>query len=167
MASFHTKTFKKHDDYTTPKSAWEAISHFIPKDKIIWEGFFCKENPVSGKYLEELGFKVIHKNIDFFKHNEGDIVISNPPFSIKKETLTYLKKIDKPFILLMPSSTLNTQYIRNLFTEQEIKIIIPRKRIQFIKIIDGKALNTNKCNFDCFYFCYKIDNVKNQINWLK
>ena len=25
-----------HDDYMTPKSAWENIKHIIPKDKIIW-----------------------------------------------------------------------------------------------------------------------------------
>jgi len=40
MAGFHTKTFLKHDDYMTPKTAWEAIQNFIPKDKIIWEAFY-------------------------------------------------------------------------------------------------------------------------------
>ena len=39
MASFHTKTFQKHDDYMTPKSAWEDIKKYIPTDKIIWEAF--------------------------------------------------------------------------------------------------------------------------------
>jgi len=33
MASFHTKTFITHDDYMTPKYAWENIQHLIPKDK--------------------------------------------------------------------------------------------------------------------------------------
>jgi hypothetical protein len=33
MAGFHTKTFLKHDDYMTPKYAWEDIKHIIPKDK--------------------------------------------------------------------------------------------------------------------------------------
>lgn len=27
----------KYDCYRTPKSAWESIQHFIPKDKKIWE----------------------------------------------------------------------------------------------------------------------------------
>jgi len=40
MAGFHTKTFIKHDDYMTPKYAWENIKHFIPKDKVIWEAFW-------------------------------------------------------------------------------------------------------------------------------
>ena len=39
MASFHTKTFTKHDNYMTPKHAWENIKEYIPKDKVIWEAF--------------------------------------------------------------------------------------------------------------------------------
>ena len=40
MAGFHTKTFAKHDSYMTPKSAWENIKEYIPKDKVIWEAFY-------------------------------------------------------------------------------------------------------------------------------
>ena len=40
MAGFHTKTFIKHDDYMTPKYAWENIEHIIPNDKVIWEAFY-------------------------------------------------------------------------------------------------------------------------------
>ena len=51
MADFHAKTFLKHDDYMTPKHAWENINHLIPKNKIIWEAFYGDGN--SGIYLEE------------------------------------------------------------------------------------------------------------------
>jgi len=44
MAGFHTKTFTKHDDYMTPKSAWEAIKQYIPKNKVIWEPFYTLKN---------------------------------------------------------------------------------------------------------------------------
>ena len=40
MAGFTAKTFTKHDDYMTPKSAWENIKQYIPKDKVIWEAFY-------------------------------------------------------------------------------------------------------------------------------
>ena len=87
MASFHTKTFLKHDDYMTPKYAWENILEYIPKDKVIWECFYGDGK--SGNYLEELlpNNKIIHKQIDFFKNNLGNIIISNPPFSKKKKYL--------------------------------------------------------------------------------
>ena len=65
MAGFHTKTFIKHDDYMTPKYAFEWIKDFIPNNKIIWEAFYGDGD--SGNYLQELGFNVIHEPIDFLK----------------------------------------------------------------------------------------------------
>ena len=167
MAGFHTKTFIKHDDYMTPKYAWENIKDYIPKDKIIWEAFYGDGD--SGKYLQELSFNVIHKQVDFFDNDLGDIIVSNPPFSKKKEVFKRLKELDKPFIMICPSSILNTKYIRELFcnTENRLQIIIPKKRINFIKKIDGVIPENwgDRCNFDCFYYCYKI-NLKRDITWL-
>mgnify|MGYP003630418129 FL=1 len=163
MAGFHTKTFLKHDDYMTPKYAWENIQQYIPKDKVIWEAFMGDGK--SGEYLEELGFDVIHNDNDFFESNEGDIVVSNPPFSKSKQIMPRLKELDKPFILILPSSKINTQYFRENFknTDSQLQLIIPRKRIQFVK--NGNELQ-NKCNFDCFYYCYKM-NLPRDIIWLE
>jgi len=161
MAGFHTKTFLKHDDYMTPKYAWENIQHIIPKDKVIWEAFYGDGE--SGSHLKDLGFNVIHEAIDFFEHNKGDIIVSNPPFSKAKEILKRLKELDKPFILILPSSKINTQYVRENYKNSDLQIIIPRKRIQFIK--NGNELQ-NKCNFDCFYYCYKM-NLERDIIWLE
>ena len=160
MAGFHTKTFLKHDDYMTPKYAWENIKEYIPKDKVIWEAFYG--DGTSGKHLQDLGFEVIHKEVDFFENNLGDIIVSNPPFSNKNKTMNRLKELDKPFILILPQPALNTSAIRELF-KHDLQIIIPRKRIQFIK--NGNELQ-NKCNFDCFYYCYKI-NLPRDIIWLE
>jgi hypothetical protein len=165
MAGFHTKTFLKHDDYMTPESAWINIKEYIPKNKIIWEAFYGDGK--SGEYLQKLGFDVIHNQNDFFKSDEGEIIVSNPPFSIKKEVLTRLKELDKPFILILPASTITTQYIRELFKDNKLQIIIPRRRIHFDKKINGETPENwkNSCNFDCFYYCYKI-NLDKDIIWL-
>ena len=160
MAVFHPKTFIKHDDYMTPKYAWENIIEYIPKNKVIWEAFFGDGK--SGDYLKELGLTVIHEPIDFFKENKGDIIISNPPFSLSKEIMNRLLELDKPFILILPCSKISTQYFRK-WKNKGLQIIIPKKRIQFIK--NGNELN-NKCNFDCFYYCYKID-LPSAIIWLE
>ncbi len=160
MAGFHTKTFLKHDDYMTPKYAWENIKQYIPKDKVIWEPFMGDGK--SGEYLTELGFNVIHNHNDFFENNEGDVIVSNPPFSNKNKMMTRMKELDKPFILILPQPAINTKSVRELLKD-DMQIIIPRKRIQFIK--NGNELH-NKCNFDCFYYCYKM-NLPRDIIWLE
>ena len=164
MATFQHKTFIKHDDYMTPKYAWENIQKFIPKDKVIWESFYGDGK--SGTFLQELGFNVIHEPIDFFEENKGDIIVSNPPFSLSKEVMIRLYELDKPFILIFPSSKINTQYFRK-WKDKGIQIIIPPKRIQFEKIVNGETKEQkNSCNFDCFYYCYKM-NLEKDITWLE
>jgi hypothetical protein len=165
MAGFHTKTFIKHDDYMTPKYAWENIKQYIPTDKVIWEAFYGDGK--SGEYLKELGFNVIHEPVDFFENNLGDMVISNPPFSKSKEVMNRLYELDKPFILIFPSSKINTQYFRR-WKDRGIQIIIPRTRINFEKQIEGKVPEGwgKRCNFDCFYYCYKIG-LDKDIVWLE
>mgnify|MGYP000107707952 CR=1 FL=1 len=165
MAGFHTKTFLKHDDYMTPRYAWGNIIEYIPKDKVIWEAFYGDGK--SGEILKDLGLNVIHEPIDFFENNEGEIIVSNPPFSKIKEIMERLKVIDKPFILILPSSKINTSYFR-AWKDKQLQIIIPRKRIHFEKLIDGnKPENArNACNFDCFYYCYKMQ-LKKDITWLE
>jgi hypothetical protein len=165
MASFHSKTFQKHDDYMTPKYVWENIKEYIPKVKI-WEAFFGDGN--SGEYLKELGFNVIHEERDFFTEqpDKWDIIVSNPPFSKTKEIMKQLLIYDKPFILILPSSKINTSYFRE-WRDKGLQIIIPRKRIHFLKLVNGKVPDKwkNACNFDCFYYCYKI-NLPKDIIWL-
>lgn len=168
MAGFQTKTFIKHDDYMTPKYAWENILHLIPKDKTIWEAFYGDGK--SGTYLTELGLNVLHEPIDFFNDDtlpEYDILISNPPFSQSKNIMNRLLELDKPFILILPSSKINTSYFRS-WRDNNLQIIIPRKRIHFTKLIDGEVPKDFKsaCNFDCFYYCYKIG-LDKDITWLE
>lgn len=155
---------KKHDDYMTPKYVWENIQHFIPKDKVIWEPFYGDGQ--SGNHLTELGFNVIHEHVDFFENDLGDMIVSNPPFSKSKEIMSRLKKLDKPFILILPTQKLNTSYLRENYKNSELQIIIPRKRIQFIKCVNGEKVESkNACSFDCYYYCYKM-NLPRHIVWL-
>ena len=163
-----TTKLSKHDDYMTPKSAWETIQHLIPKDKTIWEPFYGDGQ--SGRDLTSLGFNVIHEDIDFFENDKGEIIVSNPPFSKSKEVLARLRELEKPFMVIMPTAKINTQYFRKLFcdTKDPIQIIIPRKRIHFKKLVDGEPVEGWKdaCAFDCFWYCYKF-NLPRDINWLE
>lgn len=168
MASFSTKKFQKHDDYMTPKHAWKDIIKFIPfEHNIIYEPFYGDGE--SGRNLRELlpDRKIIHRNLDFYEYStlfEYDMILSNPPFSDAKKIMPKMLELDKPFILLMPSSKINTSYFR-AWKDKNIQIIIPRKRIHFIKLVDGEEVESKGANFDCFYYCYKM-NLPQSIVWL-
>ena len=113
--------------------------------------------------MRELGFNVIHEPIDFFENTHlGDLIVSNPPFTKKKEVLETLLRINKPFILLMPLATLATAYCRRLFSSGGLLLIMPKKRIQFIK----EGTTTSKCNYESAFFCYGIEGRERGICFL-
>lgn len=152
------------DEYNTPRELWENIKEFLPpKDKIVWEAFYGNGN--SGTILSSLGCTVLQSDVDFFDDNQHiidkmDMIISNIPFSKKKQILARLKEIDKPFIIIMPASTLFTDYLKDTFRD-ELQIIIPKKRMHFEK--NGVVMK--RTSFDSCYFCYKM-NLKRDIIWL-
>ena len=154
---------KDNDNYFTPKEAWENIKDFIPKNKIIWEAFYGDGK--SGEYLEELGFEVIHKPVDFFTNDLGDIIVSNPPFSLCQKIISRMKVIQKPFIMILPCQKMCYQYFKSFGKDnKELQIIIPKKRINFN--YEGKdESKRSSANFDCFYYCWKM-NLENDITFL-
>jgi len=164
MVSFSLNTeiikLKKDDNYMTPKEVWVSIAHLIPKDKIIFECFYGDGQ--SGKFLKELGFKVESRDIDFFDDPSFnyDIIISNPPYSIKAKVFKRLSEIDKPFMLLVPVSTITKQYLKKYFKDK-IQLVIPEKRIQFIK----NGVQNKRCYFDTLWICYKMG-LKSEILFL-
>jgi hypothetical protein len=164
MSNFYdrkdAKNKEKYNDYITPHNAWDSILHLLPKDKIIYEPFYC--NGDSGDYLKEKGFNVIHKKLDFYEYAnilEYGLILSNPPFADCKKLFNFLFELDKPFILILPTSKLHTHYLKKHLVNKKIQILVPHRRIHFIKCDeDGNKIPDWKpatC-FDCFYYCYKL-----------
>ena len=88
--------FATFDQYYTPKSAWEQISHLIPADKVVWEAFLLNSNLSKSKQnLIELGKNVIGEtDWDFLNCEtpEYDLIVSNPPFD-KEIKIPILKTV--------------------------------------------------------------------------
>ena len=153
------------DEYYTPPEHWIAVREFLPSSNmVVWEAF--RGDGRSGHTLAELGCTVIQgREVDFFDDENGvlekyDVIVSNIPFSNKKEVLERLKKLDKPFLIIMPGSTMFTKYLRELFGN-DMQIIIPRSRMHFVK---NDVLLT-RTSFDCCYFAYKMNYARDVI-WL-
>lgn len=142
------KGYVANDEYYTDNKEWDKIKEYIPKDKIIWEAFYGDGN--SSRYLSTLGFNVVSYDEDFFSANHGDIVVTNPPFSKKKEVIQRLVELDKPFIMIMPLEVLTYKYTESI--RNHLQVLIPKQRMIFLK--DGKQV---KFNYDCIFYCYKMN----------
>lgn len=90
----------------TPRYAVVPIIKYLPKDKIIW----CPFDTANSEFviaLREVGFKVEYSHIvtgqNFFEYKpkQWDIIVSNPPFSGKKQIFERCLSFGKPFALLM------------------------------------------------------------------
>lgn len=130
------------DEIYTPKCAINILLPFIRKDWIIWE---CALG--SGKikeYLENEGFKVYgDKDMDFLNikqpYKPTDLILTNPPYTIKDKFLKHAFEIGKPFAFLLPITALGGQKRIELFKKYGIQLIIPNKRINYITPNEGKS----------------------------
>jgi hypothetical protein len=153
--NFQTKYFKKDDQYYTSFETWKLIEPFISKNFTLWECFYS-ENSKSAIFLRQLGYDVISEKVDFYKHNLGNIIVSNPPFSDLKNIMKRLYEIVKCFIIIVPISKLCCKYMSPF--KGKLQIIIPKKRINFIKCdLNGDIIKQkNSCNFDSIFLCYQM-----------
>lgn len=108
------------------------------------------------KVLSNSGFKVIYSHIktgqDFFKYypNEPfDVIVSNPPFSIKDCVIKRLYELNKPFAMLMPLPALQGQK-RFAYFQTGLELLVFDKRINFV------ADKNN--SFASIYFCKDVLN---------
>ena len=100
-------------------------------------------------------------DIDFFGElPEYDIIVSNPPYSIKKKIFQRLAELDKPFILVLPISTITKQFVKVL-DRSKLQMIIPSNRMQFEKA----GVELSRCWFDTCYLCFKMD-LKQDITFI-
>ena len=125
---------KNHsDELYTPEGAIDILIPYLRKEWTIWECAYGTGK--LAKHLENKGFKVKGaKGINFLKCNcplASDVIITNPPFSLKIEFIKKCYEFKKPFALLLPLTTLEGIKIQTMFKEKGIQILFPRGRIDF------------------------------------
>jgi len=131
------------DFFATPREAILPIRQYIPSGvKTILE-------PTHGKgaissILEEWGYKIIKRDLypktddtekaDFLKDDipECDMIIFNPPFSLKTEFLKRVCESGKPFMFICPITIMETNKRYNLFKEYGLSIVNLPNRTNYI-----------------------------------
>lgn len=98
---------KADDSLFSPFYVVDHIIKYLPQKTKIWCPFDIEEWSAFSIRLKECGFDVISTHIDkgqdFFKYepDEWDIIVSNPPFSLKDKVLERLYSFNKPFAILL------------------------------------------------------------------
>lgn len=163
----------KQDYYITPDWCIQALLNH-PKMAVEFEKFqviydpCCGENKVFEKFMKkyypqcEVTSRDKFNNVgtnsyDFTISNERltptefDLIITNPPFSLKYQFLQICFKLGKPFCLLLPLQTLMTPQRIVLFKTYKVDIFILSPTPDFPKGNGkGKPLRTREVGF--FYW---------------
>lgn len=111
------------------------ILKYISKDKRIWCPF-DKEWSAFYQEFKQNGYDVVRSHIDegkdffFYEPDEYDIIVSNPPFSIKDKILERLYQLDKPFAILLPMNSLQGKS-RYRYFKHGIQMLAFDQRIGF------------------------------------
>lgn len=146
----------EYDELYTPAYAVKPLIQYIPEGSIIWECTSANNN--IAKALRKNGFTVIETHINALETNfdfledkpsfDWDIIITNPPYSLKNQFLKRVFELGKPFAFLLPITTLTSRVRGELFREYGIQVLVLDTRIDFT----GKKNNW----FNASWFCWDL-----------
>lgn len=129
------KRDKAGDEQYTPQYAVRPILKYLKPNSTIWCPFDLEDSAYV-KVLRAAGHKVIATHIDtgqnffFYEPDEPyDVIISNPPFSIKDLILQRLYELEKPYAILMPVPVLQGQ--RRFPFIKDCQALVFDKRINY------------------------------------
>lgn len=137
----------------------DHIIKYLPKDKIIWCPWDDEWSAFYQKFKEN-GFNVVRsclmegQNFFDYEPDEWDIIVSNPPFSIKDKVLERLYSFNKPFAVLLPLNSLQGK-TRYKYFRQGIQILSFDARVSYH---DREHMNkpVKGSPFATAYFCRNL-----------
>ena len=166
FVDIYSQNKEKSDEYSTPSYALLPLLEYLPKDKMIWE---CTDTSGSiSSFLKGKGYKVVSTEDNFLLYNmpKGDIIVTNPPYSLKTEFLQHSYELGIPFAFLLPITALEGYNRQELYRKYGISLILFNKRIQFRTNSSGAwfatAWFTHGLNLpkDLNFFVLGSDNMK-------
>jgi hypothetical protein len=147
-----------NDECYTPIYGVIPILKYIPKNAVVW----CPFDTSDSEFVKQISKqnKVIYTHIsdgkDFLTYNPDfhwDIIVSNPPFTDKRNYFLRALSFNKPFALIMTNTWLNDSAPKQLFKEKELQLLMFDKRMKF-NSPDGRS--NDKITFSSSYFCWNF-----------
>lgn len=149
----------RSDEFGTPAIAFDILKPYIPKHWVVWECAYGKGS--LAKIMETRGYSVVSSSNFFEDNKDCDVIITNPPYSLKEDFLDRAYSLNKPFAFLMPLTALEGKTRGFLYKNYGIELLIPNKRINFLTP-SGKG---GGAWFATAWFCWQLDLPK-QLNFV-
>tara|TARA_R110000751_G_scaffold19055_1_gene57465 strand:+ start:93 stop:620 length:528 start_codon:yes stop_codon:yes gene_type:complete len=148
-----------NDECYTPAYAVAPILKYIPKDAKVWCPFDQRKSAFV-QMIMDAGHIVFWTHIDsgddFYatdiSPNFWDVMVSNPPFTRKRQIFERALSFGKPFALLMSNTWLNDAAPTQLFKDKDLQLLMFDKRIHFKR--DGNV--DKKTTFSSSYYCWNF-----------
>lgn len=121
-----------YDEIWTPNEALDFILPFIPNQWMLWDCAYGNGNLVNLLTERDRLVTWFACNHDFINDPpaEGwDCILTNPPYSKKIQFIERCMELNKPWVLLLPVTTLGVRKCQKYLYDAEI-IFLP-KRIDF------------------------------------
>jgi hypothetical protein len=144
-----------NDECYTPEYGVLPILEYIPSGAVVWCPFDTHESNFVKLISQTNEVKASHisQGLDFYKYepNRWDVMVSNPPFTNKRQIFERALSFQKPMALLMSNTWLNDKYSKWVFFEagRTMELLMFDRRIKFLN--NGKQ--ENKITFSSSYFC--------------
>lgn len=143
--------------YTPPYAVKPLLKYIPPHIKTIWECCDAGNSQIT-KILKQHNYNVISTDIrtgfNFLTDKpdfDFDMIITNPPYSLKDEFLKKCYEYNKPFALLLPLTALEGINRNKLFRKYGISVIVYDRRINFTN-----WTSKNGCWFNTSWFIWKV-----------
>ena len=143
-----------NDECYTPAYGVTPIVKYIPENAVVWCPFDTDESEFV--HIISKTHKVINTHIsngqDFYNYEPDehwDCIVSNPPFTNKKQIFERALSFEKPFALIMSNTWLNDSAPKYLFSEKDLQLLMFDKRMRF----KGQG---NQPTFSSSYFCWNF-----------
>ena len=132
----------KADNIYTPPEATMQIVPFLNRQWRLWEGCYGRGDMYNT--LVEAGFSVKGgPDEDYFHHianTDWDCLVTNPPYSNHRDFVRAAINTGKPFAFLLRLAHLGGKTAYELYSRNDIQVIIPARRIHFFTP-SGKSSN--------------------------
>lgn len=155
-----TNVSDPRDRCQTPAYALDPLRPYLPAAATIWEPSAGEGSLV--RTLTHIGHTVIGSDLltgqNFFKWKPTepwDLIVTNPPYSVKYDYLARCYGLGKPFALLVPVETIGAGRAQKLFRDfGGPELLLLDKRVNFKMPYQG--FEGSGANFPVLWLCHQL-----------